>query len=391
MRFALYHPWVYLTGGIERVLSEIVGRSAHEWTIYTHHYDAASTFPALDGAVVSLAPRVSVRRSLGPLVAACATVAATRLPEDGAQALLVSSESVGDLILARARIPAVCFCHTPLKILHDPESAALLAETAPRKAQAVSLLGPSFTHVQRRLFRRYRHVFSPSRETANRLSAARLAGMGPTEVLHPGVDIDRFGPDDQARDPFFLIPGRIMWEKGIDLAIDGFEAARRRGLTSRLVVAGAVDEKSREYFGRLGTRSSDLPVEFEVNPTDARLAELYRRGVAVLFPPANEDFGIVPLEAMASGTPVIAMDRGGPRESIIHGETGWLVEPTVGGIADRLLEAEALQAADGMAAMRRAARNRATEFGWGRFVDRVDEVMTAVATGAAVPVSSGRR
>ena len=117
MRFAVYHPWVYLTGGIERVLSEIVARSEHDWTIYTHHFEADSTFPTLRNSVVSLAPEVSVRRSLGPLVAACATIAASRLPDDGARALLVSSESVGDLILTRARVPAVCYCLTPLKDL----------------------------------------------------------------------------------------------------------------------------------------------------------------------------------------------------------------------------------------------------------------------------------
>ena len=126
-------------------------------------------------------------------------------------------------------------------------------------------------------------------------------------------------------------------------------------------------------------------MDFEVRPTDSRLAELYRRATTVVFPPANEDFGIVPLEAMASGTPVIAMDRGGPRESILDGRTGWLVEPTADAIADRLLEAERLERADGMAAMRGAARVRAAEFSWDGFVARVDEVMAAVASGTAVP------
>jgi hypothetical protein len=45
VKLALYHPWIYVTGGIERSLLHIITRSRHDWTLYTHHYDSASTFP----------------------------------------------------------------------------------------------------------------------------------------------------------------------------------------------------------------------------------------------------------------------------------------------------------------------------------------------------------
>ena len=91
MRLALYHPWIYLCGGAERVVAEIVDRSRHDWVIYTHHFEPESTFPCLRREVVELGPPVSVRRSLSPLVRAAATLTRTRLPEDGSRALLVSS------------------------------------------------------------------------------------------------------------------------------------------------------------------------------------------------------------------------------------------------------------------------------------------------------------
>src|SRR5258708_24730963 len=79
---ALYHPWVYLRSGIERTFVELLTRSRHHWTIYTHHYEGAATYPELPAdRVVELAPAVSVRRSLTPLLGAALTIGPTRLPD----------------------------------------------------------------------------------------------------------------------------------------------------------------------------------------------------------------------------------------------------------------------------------------------------------------------
>jgi alpha-1,3/alpha-1,6-mannosyltransferase len=145
------------------------------------------------------------------------------------------------------------------------------------------------------------------------------------------------------------------------------------------VVAGAVDEKSRPYLADLRSRATGLDVAFEVDPTDARLSELYRSCALLLFTARNEDFGIVPLEAMASGAPVLAVDSGGPRETVVHGSTGWLEPRDPERFADRVLEV--LDAPDGAVAMREAAVARAAAFTWDAFAQRVDDVMEEVAGG----------
>ena len=109
-RLALYHPWVYLQGGVERTLVELVARSRHDWVVYTHHYAPATTFPAFaDIDVRELAPRVSVRREFGPLVRAAARMRGTEIPADDVDALLLSSEGLVDLILRRTWLPAVAY------------------------------------------------------------------------------------------------------------------------------------------------------------------------------------------------------------------------------------------------------------------------------------------
>jgi len=316
---------------------------------------------------------------LGPLLKATYAVSQAELPADAGDALLVSSEGLGDFIVNRAKIPAACYCHTPLKILHDPETRAALKEVAPRKHAMLRALGPMFSAADRRMWRRYEHVFANSLETQARIATAGLADEGRVEVLRPGVDSSRFLVSGVRRQPnLFLVAGRIMWQKNIELAIDALADARSRGSDIKLVIAGAVDEKSQPYLEQLRARSAGLPVTFEPDPTDARLTELYQSATAVVFTARNEDLGIVPLEAMAAGTPVIAVDRGGPRETILHNVTGWLLAPEARLFGEQMRTVSVAAERD-LAVLRRAATERAAAFGWDAFVQRVDDVMELVA------------
>jgi glycosyltransferase involved in cell wall biosynthesis len=178
----------------------------------------------------------------------------------------------------------------------------------------------------------------------------------------------------------FLVAGRIMWQKQVELAIDALAIARGAGLDCDLVVAGAVDAKSKPYLAALRARAAGLPVTFEPDPTDERLAELYRTSLALVFTPRNEDFGMVPLEAMASGLPVLAVDAGGPTESVLHARTGWLLANEPAAFADAMLDVASASEGE-LGPLRRASRSRAAEFGWDGFVARVDDVLEDVAYG----------
>lgn len=403
MKFSVYHPWVYLRGGAERILVEVLERSEHDWTVYTHHHDPVATFDQLRGPeVVELAPRVSVRRSLGPLVHAASTMARAQLPHDGAQGLLVSSEGLGDLMLARTDLPAVAYCHTPLKILHDPATRAALKQRDPRKAAALKVLGGPFQQVDRALWKRYRHVLVNSEEVRQRVIRGALAGEDRVEVLRPGVNPHHYALTEaeiavldmgRAPQPFFLVAGRIMWQKNIELAIDALARMRAQGSDARLVIAGAVDEKSKPYLATLRALAADLPVEFEIDVSGERMRELYTTAAALLFTPPNEDWGIVPLEAMACGTPVLAVDMGGPRESVLHGETGWLLPNDSDAFAWQMhaVAASATGRPSELLRMGEACRRRASEFTWERFVQRLDEVMVGVAERRPVTTASTTR
>ena len=106
MRIALYYPWIYLPGGPERTFVELLARSRHQWTLVTNHYDREASFPELKSRRVVELPRVSVKRSLGPVARAAARIATQQLPLEDHDALVIGCDGLGDLALLRnSRLP----------------------------------------------------------------------------------------------------------------------------------------------------------------------------------------------------------------------------------------------------------------------------------------------
>lgn len=136
-------------------------------------------------------------------------------------------------------------------------------------------------------------------------------------VIHPPVDTEWFTPGDTAR-RHFLALGRFVAYKRFDVVL---ELARH--LDALFVIAGGGPDEN-----NLRRSASGLPnVEFVISPSDATVRDLMRGAHALVFP-GREDFGIVPVEAQACGTPVVALGQGGVLDTVVDGQTGVLV-PTV--------------------------------------------------------------
>lgn len=380
MRAALYHPWVYLKGGAERTLMELVKRSRHQWTIYTNHFDRASTFPEFAQLDVVELGQVSVRRTAWHAGLAAGRVIAQHIPLQDAAALMISSEGLGNLAVLRPRgVPTFCFCHTPLKVLYDPFTRERFF-THQRPGLFTRNGLALYAAVDRFGWDRYQRVFCNSREVARRVLNARLAGPDRVDVIHPGVDPARFDPDGPFQ-PYFLAAGRIARTKNLELAIAAFrslQSGTSGGREFRLVIAGMVDDKSRPYLAELRELAGeDQRIEFVVSPSDEVLRELYRRCYATLFTPLNEDWGIVVLEGMASGKPVIAVDRGGPLESVLHGETGLLCPAEPQAFARAM--AHLVDHPDVARAWGQTGRRHIALFPWDSLVDPIDDYIESLA------------
>ncbi len=151
-------------------------------------------------------------------------------------------------------------------------------------------------------------------------------------VVPNGVDTSRFVPDGQLplRKRPLLITGRIVPQKGFT---DAIEAAR--AVHMRLMIVGQEYEQqkvSREYFeGEVKPAIDGKNVLWESVVKQEHLVGHYQTAAALLFPIRwEEPFGLVMIEAMATGTPVIAYNRGSVPEIIIDGKTGFIVDPKEG-------------------------------------------------------------
>lgn len=327
---------------------------------------------------------VSVERSLRPVLKAAITIASMKLDLKSFDALLVHCDGLGDLILNRQRhIPVVCFCHTPLRPVFDVHYAHRAMERYKGAGRlGFQLFSAGFKLVDQWMWSRYRHVLFNSKETLRR---ARHGGLlrglnGNYEVLHPGIDWHGVEPTWQY-EPYFLVAGRIMWTKNVETAIHGFmrfKKMRPAQRPFRLIVAGAVDVKSQPYLAYLREIAQHREdIEFVISPSDQVLDGLYANCYAALFPPFNEDWGMVPIEANAYGKPVIAVNRGGPLESQVHGKTGYLVAAEPEAFAKAmasLAENERL-----VRTMGEHARQHALKYDWSHFVARMDEVLEETA------------
>jgi glycosyltransferase involved in cell wall biosynthesis len=375
LKIAVYYPWVYLKGGIERSLAALISRSRHDWTIFTSHYEPANTFAEFAKFKVVQVADVSVRRDMGAVFKVALNIIGTRLPLAEFDAYVVWCDGLGTLTTFRnAHIPTFCICSTPLRAAYDPVYAQqALHNRQPLAKLAYHLFKRSFRFVDRLAWSRFDGVVATSLEVKARIVRNRLYPDNPRMVLyHPGIDVGD-APKKVSYEPFLLVPGRISWTKNIELAVDAFVHADLPP-PWRLVVAGFVDQKSQRYLEELKQRAGDHGrIEFVVSPSDERLNRLYETAYAVLFTPLNEDWGMAVLEAMLRSKPVIANASGGPKESVIDGGTGWLLEPEVGQWSALLRSLP--DQADAVKNMGAQARLHVEKYDWKKFVNGIDDMI----------------
>jgi len=220
----------------------------------------------------------------------------------------------------------------------------------------------------------------------------RLAPRRPVTVMYLGTDRERFSPVDPARrieirqrlglpvDAFVaLTVRRLFYRNGLDTLLDA--AARLRPRSAIHVVIGGSGPERREIEDRI--RADGLTNVHVVGfIPDADLSEYYRAADVFVLPTRTaEGFGLVLMDAAATGVPSIATDSGAPREIVDHGVTGWLVAP---GAPDELADAivRLFDSPKLLAAMSCAALNKSADYTWDRSIDTLEQVLrTAVAEG----------
>ena len=308
MRVAIIHYWLVGMRGGEKVI-EALCQMYPQADIFTHVYDPGAVSSTISSrrvqtSFIARLPRATrnYKRYL-PLM----PMALEQLDLRGYDLIISSESGPSKGIIPPAGALHICYCHSPMRYVWN-----MFHDYRERSGGMTRLLMPPLAHYLRTWdaisASRVHDFVANSRTVAHRLQTYYRRDA---TVIHPPVDVDGFAPvprSDLA--DYYLMAGELVPYKRPELAVEAFNRTGRK-----LVVTGG-GEGLKALRALAGPTVSILgPQPFE------RLRHLYARCRALIFP-GEEDFGIVPVEAMASGRPVIAFNRGGATETVVEGSTG---------------------------------------------------------------------
>lgn len=252
----------------------------------------------------------------------------------------------------------IYYCHTPPRFMYDQRD----------------FYSSRLTFWQRHLLRWFVEYFKPLYEAAiapmdiiianseNVRSRIRTYLGKDALVVYPPCDTESFTWRGQA--DFYLSTARLDPLKRVDLIIEAFI----RMPDKKLIVTSEGNEYAR-LKKLAGQRENIL---FTGLVTEEKLRELTGNAIATIYIPRNEDFGMSPVESMSAGKPVIAVREGGLMETVVHGETGFLLLPEL--TKEELINAVSALTPTHALQMRRACEERAQLFSKNLFLDKIRDL-----------------
>lgn len=374
LRVALVHDWLTGMRGGEKCL-EVLCQAFPQAVLYTLIHRRGSTSPAIESMIIHTSPLQKVPgvfRHYRQLLPVMPLAASTWKPKN-VDLVISLSHCVAKSVQAPRGVPHLCYCFTPMRYAWQGRDAYLegWSKRPIRRALARTLLD-RLRDWDRKTAHRVSQFVAISQTIRERIA---LCYHRDSVVIPPPVDTDFFTPlsRDQTREDFYLVVSALVPYKRIDQAV-----AACTHLDRRLIVIGAGPERA-----RLEALAGPT-VQFLGWQPDEVIRDHYRRCRALLFP-GEEDFGIVPVEALACGAPVIALGRGGAAETVDRSVGCLYDQPTTTALETAIASWEA----QGHPHDPLLARARAEEYGLavfrGRILSLIGQVTDRSVETAAVP------
>ncbi len=303
IKIALVHDWLTGMRGGEKVL-EVLCELFSDATLFTLVHNKGSVSPTIEKmkirtSIIQHLPNSASRYQYYlPLM----PFAIERFDMSEFDFIISSSHAVAKGVRTRKNAIHICYCHTPMRYIWD-QYENYFSKTQSGLA----------TRTAMGLFRRYlqnwdvksssgvNYFIANSKNVQERIK--RIYNRE-SEVIYPPVETSRFKISKNEGE-YFLIVSALVPYKRIDIAVDAFNE-----IGERLVIVGVGSELEKLK------KMANTNIEFHGWASDEKLTDYYANCKALIFP-GEEDFGIVPLEAMASGKPVIAYGKGGALETVI--------------------------------------------------------------------------
>jgi glycosyltransferase involved in cell wall biosynthesis len=304
LRIALVHDWLTGMRGGEKVL-EVLCELYPQATLFTLLHNRGSVSETIE--------QMTIRTSFMDRMPFKATKYRNYLPLfpqaiesfdfSGFDLIISTSHAVAKGALPAPGTPHICYCHTPMRYvweLYDeyfgPGRAGIVTRSA------MSIVAPRLRTWDIRTSDRVSFFVANSRNVADRI---RQYYRRPADVIYPPVNVSQFAVSEKD-DGYFLIVSALVPYKRVDLAVETFNHIDK----PLLIVGTGPESRKLQSIAKNNIR-------FLGWQSDRELSKLYAGCRALIFP-GIEDFGIVPLEAMACGKPVIAFGKGGALETVVE-------------------------------------------------------------------------
>jgi glycosyltransferase involved in cell wall biosynthesis len=405
MRIAVYHELP--SGGAKRALFETVRRLAERhivdvFTVTGADHDFCDLRPFVHAhRVANFEPRPQIRPPAARLNALSRWRDLHRLEPVAKETAASIDRSAYDVVYANpsqwSQAPAVLgYLQTPtVYVLHDcvahgrPTPRRYSGEWSGWWSTAFDRIDPAksmYARTLRELDNRHTHqastLLTNSRFTAENI--ASIYGLR-AHVNYLGVDTDLFRPiEGIERANFVLSVGAVRDGKGFDFLVAALARIPAESRPPLRIVANVEHPPERRYLAEAARRRG-VDLSFEIGIDEATLVTRYNEASLVVYAPVQEPFGLVSLEAMACGVPVVGVGEGGVAETVVDGVTGYLVERDESRFAaavERLTTNRDQSFALGSQARRHAVQH----WTWDNSVSRLEDHLS---TTAGIPTAVG--
>lgn len=320
---ALVHDWLTVPGGAEEVLREVLG--LFPGTVFAAQINE-KRFPWLKGVPLrrSWVSGMPLSKSRHYLYAPILADIYANMDLSGFKLILTDSHSFAHHVRKPKGAQHICYYHTPARSLWAPEIDSRAGRDPIRR-----LIAWRLKKLDLQASKNPDVVIANSQTCAERIR--RVYKREVSEVIYPPVETSRWSDVQRvSEDEGYLMWGRLIRYKRFDLAIG---AAKALGRKLHIVGSGPYEKALRKIA------ANSKHVHFHGRLFDADLKPLMSRCRAVIFP-GYEDFGIVPVEAMAGGLPVVAFGKGGASETVTQNCGVHFAEQTVEALSEAILSLE---------------------------------------------------
>ena len=315
MRVALVHEWLVNYAGSERVVEQIINcfPEADVFTLIDNLSSSERGFLHGKKVTTSFLQKIPLAKTKHRLFLPLMPLAIEQFDLSAYDVIISSSHAVAKGVLTGPNQLHICYCHSPMRYAWDMQHQYLKESNS--ESGVKSWIMRYFLHKIRvwdyRTANGVDYFIANSSFIARRIKKVYARE---SEVIHPPVDVEKFIPC-LVKNDYYFTASRLVPYKKIDLIAAAFKLMPDK----KLIIAGSGPDKDKLLNLIDGVKN----IRYVGFITDAQMIEYMEKAKAFVFA-GEEDFGIIPVEAQACGTPVIAYGVGGVRDSVVAGVTGEL-------------------------------------------------------------------